>query len=100
MTKEQFLEKSKQLAVDFWTTNLHDGTYESHFRKLLDEYEETKQCNIANVSGSLRCENSVLLNALYDIMKWNDDLEDEWGDTGMRAISAINDYKAGRSNDH
>jgi hypothetical protein len=52
MTKEQFLEKSKQLAVDFWTINLHDGTYESHFRKLLDEYEETKQCNIVNVSSS------------------------------------------------
>jgi len=52
MTKGQFLEKSKQLAVDFWTINLHDGTYESHFRKLLDEYEETKQCNIVNVSSS------------------------------------------------
>ena len=50
MTKEEFITKSKELAVDFWTMNLHKGTYETHLRELLDEYE-TKQCNIANVVG-------------------------------------------------
>ena len=50
MTKEEFITKAKELAVDFWTMNLHKGTYESHLRDLLDDYE-TKQCNIANVVG-------------------------------------------------
>ncbi len=27
--------------------------------------------------------------ALDDIMKWDDDLEDEWGDPGNRANSAL-----------
>jgi len=69
MTKEQFLEKSKQLAVDFWTINLHDGTYESHFRKLLDEYEETKQCNIVNVSSRFSINKTILSDfALFAII--------------------------------
>ena len=50
MNKEEFITKAKELAVDFWTMNLHKGTYETHLRELLDEYE-TKQCNIANVVG-------------------------------------------------
>ena len=39
MTREEFIEKAKELAIDFWTMNLRDGTYESHFMELLDEYE-------------------------------------------------------------
>lgn len=29
MTREEFIEKAKELAIDFWTMNLKDGTYES-----------------------------------------------------------------------
>ena len=39
MTREEFIEKAKELATDFWTMNLRDGTYESKFIELLDEYE-------------------------------------------------------------
>ena len=39
MTREEFIEKAKELATDFWTMNLRDGTYESKFTELLDEYE-------------------------------------------------------------
>lgn len=39
MTREEFIEKAKELAIDFWTMNLRDGTYESKFTELLDEYE-------------------------------------------------------------
>ena len=28
-------------------------------------------------------------NALNDIVKWDDDLEEEWGDTGERANAAL-----------
>lgn len=38
--KEKFIEKVKQLTVDYWTMGLHNGTFESHFRDLLEEYEE------------------------------------------------------------
>lgn len=40
MTREEFIENAKELATDFWTMNLRDDTYESHFMELLDEYEE------------------------------------------------------------
>ena len=39
MTREEFIEKAKELAIDFWTMNLRDGTYESKFTELLDEYD-------------------------------------------------------------
>ena len=45
MTKEEFITKAKNLAVDFWAMNLHDGTYESHLRKLLGDYK-SEQCGI------------------------------------------------------
>lgn len=37
--KEKFVEKVKQLAMDYWSMSLHDGSFESHFRDLLKEYE-------------------------------------------------------------
>lgn len=37
MTREKFIEKAKELATNFWTMNLRDGTYESKFTELLDE---------------------------------------------------------------
>ena len=39
MTREEFIENAKELAIDFWTMNLRDGPYESKFTALLDEYE-------------------------------------------------------------
>ena len=42
MTREDFITKAKELAVDFWTMNLHNGTYEIYFYKLLEEYEKSK----------------------------------------------------------
>ena len=38
--KEKFIEKVKQLAIDYWTMGLHDGTFESHLRAFLEEYEK------------------------------------------------------------
>jgi hypothetical protein len=35
--KEKFIEEVKQLAVDFWTMNLHNGTFESHLRDLIEK---------------------------------------------------------------
>jgi len=34
-----------------------------------------------------------LIDALEDIKNWNDDLEEEWGDCGERAISALKIFK-------
>ena len=31
----------------------------------------------------------VAIKALQDVKKWDDDLEDEWGDPGERANSAL-----------
>ena len=31
----------------------------------------------------------VAVKALEDVKKWDDDLEDEWGDTGERASRAL-----------
>jgi len=39
MTREEFIERAKELAIDFWRVNLQHGSYESHFIELLDEYE-------------------------------------------------------------
>ena len=39
MTKDQFKEKVKQLAVDYWNMNLHDGTFEEKLTEIIDEYE-------------------------------------------------------------
>lgn len=44
VSKEEFITKTKNLSVDFWSMNLHKGTFEEHFRKLVDEYE-MKVCN-------------------------------------------------------
>lgn len=35
----------------------------------------------------------VLINALNDIVNWNDDLDAEWGDPGCRASNALEKYK-------
>lgn len=43
MKRAEFLEKAKQLAVDYWTMNLHKDTYESELNKLIDEYENSKE---------------------------------------------------------
>lgn len=37
--KEKFIEKVKQLAVDYWTMGLQNGSFESNFRQMLEEYE-------------------------------------------------------------
>lgn len=34
-----------------------------------------------------------LIDALEDIKNWDDDLEEEWGDCGERAISALKIFK-------
>ena len=36
--KEKFVEEVKQLAVDFWRMNLHNGTFESYLIKLIDKH--------------------------------------------------------------
>jgi hypothetical protein len=33
-----------------------------------------------------------LIDALNDIKNWDDQLEDEWGDPGFRAIEGLKDY--------
>jgi rubrerythrin len=46
MEKEEFIEKAKQLAFDYWTMGLQNGTYESEFRELLEQYEnKLLSCN-------------------------------------------------------
>lgn len=40
MTKEQLIDKIKELATDFWAMNLHNGTFESHLREIIDRYEQ------------------------------------------------------------
>lgn len=37
--KEKFIEKVKQLAFDYWAMGLQNGSFESHFRQMLEEYE-------------------------------------------------------------
>ena len=39
LDREDFIKKAKELAIDFWTMNLHNGTYETNFRELLDQYD-------------------------------------------------------------
>jgi hypothetical protein len=38
--KEKLITDINNLAVDFWTMNLHNGTFESHLTKLIDDYEK------------------------------------------------------------
>lgn len=46
MEREEFIKEVKQLAIDFWTMNMKDGSYETNFIKLLDEYEnKLLSCN-------------------------------------------------------
>jgi hypothetical protein len=45
-----------------------------------------------SVIQKLREENQKLLNALYDVSNWTDDLDDDWGDPGARAQDAIEKY--------
>ena len=36
--KDKFIEEVKQLAVDFWRINLHNGTFEKYLIDLTDKY--------------------------------------------------------------
>ncbi len=36
---------------------------------------------------------SILLEALKDIINWNDDMDEKWGDQGYRATEAINKFE-------
>ena len=38
--KEKFIEEVKQLAVDFWRMNLHNGTFEGYLRDLIEKQYE------------------------------------------------------------
>lgn len=38
--KEQFIKDVKNLAIDFWRMNLHNGTFESNLRILIDNQEK------------------------------------------------------------
>lgn len=58
MTREQFIIKAKELAIDFWTMNLHDGTYESHLIDLLTEFENSTQENNRSIISQL--DNKIL----------------------------------------
>lgn len=40
MDKEKLIKEITQLALDFWTMNLHNGTFESNLRTLIDKHEE------------------------------------------------------------
>lgn len=43
------------------------------------------EANLEQTKAKLK----VAVKALQDIKKWDDDLEDEWGDPGERANSAL-----------
>ena len=40
MTKEEYIKQIKELAVDFWTMNLHNGTFEENLRSIVDKREK------------------------------------------------------------
>lgn len=39
MKKEKLITDITKLALDFWSMNLHNGTFESHLRTLINEYD-------------------------------------------------------------
>ena len=43
------------------------------------------EANLEQTKAKLK----VAIKALQDVKKWDDDLEDEWGDPGERANSAL-----------
>lgn len=43
MSKEDFIKKITELANEFWTMNLHDGTFESNLTEIVNEYESNKK---------------------------------------------------------
>lgn len=40
MDKEKLITDITKLALDFWTMNLHNGTFESNLRTLIDKHEK------------------------------------------------------------
>lgn len=48
MTKQEFIEKAKELAIEFSTMNMKDGSYEANFTQLLDVYEGSKVENLVS----------------------------------------------------
>ena len=79
MTREEFSEKAKELSIDFWTMNLRDGSYESKFTELLDEYEgiATVKYNYTLDMGGLDLRElhgciSLVAVAYMNVMGWKE----------------------------
>lgn len=52
LTKEEFINAVRELALDFWGMCLTNGTYESNFRELLDKYESEKEFTETHIVDS------------------------------------------------
>lgn len=71
--------------------------------KCTDSPGETWCCNLCGLPTNKHSEKIVgtislskvhkLISALEDIKNWDDDLEDEWEDTGYRAIAALKEWQ-------
>jgi len=51
--KEKLITDITKLALDFWTMNLHNGTFESNLRTLIDKHEEA--INYSQCCETLPC---------------------------------------------
>ncbi len=81
-----------QTAVDWLIQQIQSDTFCDHINgvkcwdkdTLIEFLEEAKELERKQIKH--------LVDALNDIKNWDDQLEDEWGDPGFRAIEALKDY--------
>lgn len=59
----------------------------------LESYQITIEGLKKIIESQQVSDEKVLINALNDIVNWNDDLDAEWGDPGGRASNALKKYK-------
>ena len=63
MDKEKLITDIIKLALDFWTMNLHSGTFESNLRTLIDKHEEAinySQCCESDSEQYCECDKPTL----------------------------------------
>ena len=70
---------------------IEDDSRERTLLEVQEVVEKFKTLGLCNTVASPIVSN--LLNALNDIKNWDEDLEDEWEDTGYRARAALVEYK-------
>ena len=59
MNKEDFIKEVKGLAVDFWTMNLHNGTFEERLNDLVNKREQA--IDYAHSSTQLPSKQAIVL---------------------------------------